>query len=491
MAQVVPRSIPRDQLSISSLSDEYSVSAEAVSLSDVTEDSVGKHEQDDAEMLTPRHPHRDSWPLRSNPASPQSTISQPASGQQGTAFYASSTDSTIEDTNESFKSFQSSKTSHDTDVSSKLHEQALVLKLPAAAPEEISPSPVSSIDDFSGHRRRLSNFDRHQMMTSSRNNSTSHRAITPHYSRTQPLPVKEPQAVLEDSCQPHTQVDGANRASRSRRYDFEVHMQNAITPDSAEKVIFSIFERIDNFSDLFATARVNRGFYNVFKRHELQLMKRALYNSSPAAWEYREVSAKQIIGGTGAIDYTPTTYVQFYKRDNYILKSLKSLLFTRCQKLLRQETINALHNQYDPNAAHIDNAIWRIWTFCDIFGPGNGRENDLLAQKAWLEGSRHYSSASRVGISGRTSRSTTGPSSRSSKSFGRGNSGGLKASELMDMLEIWKCLRLLLQGVTDVGRVAQARRYGIFDGMDIDFSNPTAEEAMLGMCQWLRMCADR
>jgi len=208
-------------------------------------------------------------------------------------------------------------------------------------------------------------------------------------------------------------------------------MEEAVSPDAAEKVIHCIFERIDSFDDIFAAARISRGFYSVFKRHELQLMKRVLYNSSPAEWEYRETCAKEIMpGGRNAeLDYTPTLYVQFHKRDTYILKSLKMLMFTRCQLLLRQATIDALHDQKSPHAKRIDDAVWRIWTFCDIFGSGKGGENDFVAQKAWLNGGSAHVKPS-DGRKSRTTRHT------SSSFFGKGNNGGLGIREMEDLLEV-------------------------------------------------------
>jgi len=41
-------------------------------------------------------------------------------------------------------------------------------------------------------------------------------------------------------------------------------------------------------------------------------------------------------------------------------------------------------------------------------------------------------------------------------------------------------MQFLLKGLTGPGRVAQARRHGVFVGMTINYSDEAAEEAMLG-----------
>lgn len=390
-----------------------------------------KHQQDVPAIA---HPVRDSWPLRTKSTSTTQTVE--------------TSEEDDDDLTESVVSNKSSKTSCDTDLPSKIHEHS--------ADKLVAPRPPSRPQS---RARKLKWLTGLSMPDTSGIDDGQYT-------------VREKRQFEDVNIHPALRASGQTSPIHQKRYDFEAHMEEAISPDAAEKVIHCIFERIDSFDDIFAAARINRGFYNVFKRHELELMKRVLYNASPAEWEYRETSAKEIMPGRHNTqpDYTPTLYVQFHRRDAYILKSLRASMFGRCQPLLRQETINALHAQ---SCQRTDDAIWRIWTFCDIFGSGKGGETDFVAQKTWLNGGIAPPKPS-DGRRSRTARYAT------LTSFGKGNHDGLSIAELEDMLEVWKCMRLLLKGVMGPGRVAQARRYGLFNGMTIDYSDELAEEATLG-----------
>jgi hypothetical protein len=62
--------------------------------------------------------------------------------------------------------------------------------------------------------------------------------------------------------------------------------------------------------------------------------------------------------------------------------------------------------------------------------------------------------------------------------FARGNTGGLTAEELFDMMELWNCLGFLLHPIQDC-RV-QARQYGVYDDTDVRGGDIDGEETMLG-----------
>ncbi|KAJ8611579.1 hypothetical protein MRB53_037882 [Persea americana] len=278
-----------------------------------------------------------------------------------------------------------------------------------------------------------------------------------------------------------------------------------INADAAEAMLLNIMTRFDTFPDLFAAARTNQGFYSVFRRRRLQLIKQTLYNRSPAAWELRESSPKQIVARLERLnsDYTPQSYVQFHTRDSYTLAALKSLIATRCLKQLRPETIIALNAKDTPRAHQIDDALWRIWAFCTIFGSESGREHDLAAQMDWLRGGktsraerrpstsvpstpfrmRHGGSMDVLGRPGTAPHGSRTSEARSrwfvSESFGKGNGNGLGVPELNDMMELWLCVRTLLSDVRGPGRRRQARRHGLFVDHDIHEKDRVAEQATL------------
>lgn len=258
-----------------------------------------------------------------------------------------------------------------------------------------------------------------------------------------------------------------------------------------DDITLKILEQVSSLDDLFHLAVVSKQYYRVFKQHELHLMKTAVYRMSPPAWELREISPPwdsewQILVDPDAPvpEYTPTHYLQRYAQDIYTLAQLKSLILARCNTFLRQETINGLTGKDDARAAEIDDAFWRIWTFCRIFGCGKNRENDIVGQMDWLNGGVMAHDRNSI-----VTTSLTEPFGMNNvlfeppEGFGRGNGEGLSQSQLYDMTEIWTCLAVLLQPIH--GSRTEARKAGVFDGLDIAENDTVKEEAMIGKCPFL------
>ncbi|KAI4250001.1 MAG: hypothetical protein LQ352_005443 [Teloschistes flavicans] len=262
-------------------------------------------------------------------------------------------------------------------------------------------------------------------------------------------------------------------------------VERQISADAAELVLLRILENLDNLQDLFATATVSRGFYRTFKRHELPLMKHALYGMSPAAWELREMSPPYPgLEKTGKsspspnLDYTPTLYLQHYMRDMYTMIALKSMILIHCESFLRADTITALAGGETERASQIDDAFWRVWTFCRVFGCDSGREDDIVAQMDWLRGGVEAKQQRQALVVGNTG-DAEGLMANPPSSFGKGNEGGLTAEELYDMTEIWTCLGVLVRGFQ--GKRQEARDYGVFENVDIPVGDVEQEDSAIGM----------
>lgn len=268
--------------------------------------------------------------------------------------------------------------------------------------------------------------------------------------------------------------------------------ERMISAEAAEQVLLRILENLDNLQDLFNTATVSRGFYRTFKRHELPLMKNALYGMSPAAWELREMSPPHpgLHGTENSLNpgYTPSLYLQHYMRDMYIMIALKSMILVHCQTFLRADTITALAGGETVRNSQIDDAFWRVWTFCRLFGFGTNREDDIVGQMDWLKGGplakqqKRNTSTVDMGVDVDMNSVTINPS----PGFAQGNSGGLSAEDLYDMTEIWTCLGVLVRGFQ--GKRKEAREYGIFDKADITAGNVEQEDALLGRFPYLWQC---
>ncbi|KAH0541795.1 hypothetical protein FGG08_003750, partial [Glutinoglossum americanum] len=263
-----------------------------------------------------------------------------------------------------------------------------------------------------------------------------------------------------------------------------------IERDAAWTIVLNILMSVDNLRDLFALARANRGFYRTFKRNELRLIKNALWAMSPAAWELREVSPpygrdEELIMDRPVPEYTPTSYLRNYSRDLYIMVALKSIILDRCQPLLRPETKSALAGEDDERSRKLDDAFWRVWTFCKLFGCNKHREDDIVGQVDWLKGGalanqEEKCSASVSFIQG-TADTCVSPTScllNPPEAFGKGNGEGLTRSQLSDMMEIWECLCHLLSGFH--GQCRTANEFGIFGSLRVDPAIADSKEWLLG-----------
>lgn len=257
-----------------------------------------------------------------------------------------------------------------------------------------------------------------------------------------------------------------------------------LPPDFPVRLTMNIMEQIDSLDDLFNLVLVNKRFYGIFKKHELHMIKSALFKMSPPAWELREMSPPwatetQLLEPDARVpDYTPSLYLDRYAQDIYTLARLKSMILVRCSSFLRRDTVRGLSGQDIKRAEEVDDAFWRIWTFCRIFGSNKGRENDIEGQVDWLRGG--VRARGLTGASG----SMTEPFGMSNvlfeppEGFGRGNGAGLSPKQLYDMTEIWTCMGVLLQPLH--GKCIEARRVGIYDGMDVPANDPGREERILG-----------
>lgn len=255
--------------------------------------------------------------------------------------------------------------------------------------------------------------------------------------------------------------------------------------DMPVDLILSIMQNIDSLDDLFNFALVNKKIYIAFKGRELPMLKNALFKMSPPAWEMREMSPpwemewQLLINPDSQVpEYTPTLYLQRYAQDIYTLAKLKALVLARCAPFLRRDTIRGLAGVDNTRAEEVDDAFWRLWTFCRIFGSGKGRENDIAGQMDWLKGGvqakNHFTSASVM----------TQPFGMNNvlfeppEGFGRGNLSGLSQKQMYDLTEIWTCMGVLLQPLH--GKCIEARKVGIFDGMNVLDGDLAREETVLG-----------
>ncbi|EXJ72126.1 uncharacterized protein A1O5_04630 [Cladophialophora psammophila CBS 110553] len=208
-----------------------------------------------------------------------------------------------------------------------------------------------------------------------------------------------------------------------------------ITAATAERVIYRIMCSLHSARDLQATAMVSKGFLRTFQRNESKLVSHLVFKISRAAWELR----RSILALKGSNDFL----LKDYRRDCRTLDALKAFIVAHCSSSCKQSTVVGLLGQDDARKSQIDDALWRIWTFCTLFGDTVGQSGPAQTEIDWLNGSRAANNK-QLGAG-----------------FAIGNGKGLMTHELEDMNEMWQCLQILVSGFR--GREQEAKRYGVFD----------------------------
>ncbi|KAL4908777.1 hypothetical protein BDW74DRAFT_174009 [Aspergillus multicolor] len=143
-----------------------------------------------------------------------------------------------------------------------------------------------------------------------------------------------------------------------------------------------------------------------------------------------------------------------------------------------------LRDRYDPRARRVDAAIWRVWTFCHLFGNRKDRGDDIRSQIRWLRGQRTTDSVALPQVC----RTTPDPADFNTVLFSPPDgfvqvnpSSGLPRQQLFDMLDIWIAMGALLDFLrkqTDL-----ARQNEVFDAAE-DKPGSSSEEVQM-LRAWL------
>ncbi|GAB1727849.1 hypothetical protein NU195Hw_g2169t1 [Hortaea werneckii] len=250
--------------------------------------------------------------------------------------------------------------------------------------------------------------------------------------------------------------------------------------------LLRILSSLGSLEDLWNTAQVNKGMYRVYRANENELIRTVTWNQSPALWECLEWSKS-----TESSDATPNQYMQQRTSSTGVVESLKSLMFERCQSCIRPETAAALSEPTSSFSRRIDDALWRIWCFCRIFGCGKSREDDLTGQLDWLKGGPLANSQGCVAtVNTNLDFDMSSVLLNAPEHFAKGNEGGLDAEQLYDMTEVWSRLAMLLEGY--LGRTSNARENEVFGNCEVSEGDSGREEYLLEewMCHILTMGLD-
>ncbi|KAF2155646.1 hypothetical protein K461DRAFT_274664 [Myriangium duriaei CBS 260.36] len=262
----------------------------------------------------------------------------------------------------------------------------------------------------------------------------------------------------------------------------------------AETALLRIMSSLSSIDDLTNTSIINKGMRRVYQENELSLLTAVLANESPAAWELREWTTPPNLESSASdpdscpVAYTATSYKNHTLRDRAVIEKLKPMIASRCSGFLRSETVSALSSASDANSARFNEALYRIWCFCVIFGSGKRREDDMNGQLDWLKGGLL---ANQQGCAATVTTSLDFDFNsvllNPPEHFGQCNRNRLSSDDLYDMMEMWNCLAALLQ--TYVGKTSQARIHGVFDSCRIKRGDIEAEAVALEewMCHILSL----
>ncbi|EME50096.1 hypothetical protein DOTSEDRAFT_68835 [Dothistroma septosporum NZE10] len=310
---------------------------------------------------------------------------------------------------------------------------------------------------------------------------------TSHKSVSYAAPVPPPN---DDTAKEAVEQQDATEEDANAEYDSVATPISEVPSNSAENVLLNILASLSSLDDLFDTAIINKGMYRVYKENEMDLIRTVAHNESAAAWEFREwCPPERNIHGTDSskassqLEHTPLSYMRCHRRDLGVIESLKGLILQRCQTFIRRETIFALSTPSHPNAGRFNDAFWRIGSFCQIFGSQKGREDDITGQIDWLKGGLLANNQGCVATVNTNLDFDMGSVLLNPPDhFARSNAGGLYATQLYDMTELWTCMMVLLHGYS--GRVEQARLFGIFADCT-DLVEGDIEKENLVLEEWL------
>ncbi|KAK3673140.1 hypothetical protein LTR78_006980 [Recurvomyces mirabilis] len=254
--------------------------------------------------------------------------------------------------------------------------------------------------------------------------------------------------------------------------DLFVEDVDALTPAAAaaasvEDVLLNILSALHSPEDLLNTARIDKGMYRVYKENEMYLVQTTAFNQSPACWEFRQWSppdrslSDSSSGASSQLEHTPQSYIRCRRRDEETMQALKVMILAECVAFVRRETAAVLSAPDHPKAQRYNDAFWRIWCFCKIFGCDKGREEDVTGQLDWLKGgllanNQDVAATMNMNLEFEMSSVLLNPPDF----FAKGNADGLSAQQLYDVTELWGCLSSLLQCYQ--GQVGEAREAGVF-----------------------------
>lgn len=196
---------------------------------------------------------------------------------------------------------------------------------------------------------------------------------------------------------------------------------------ASDDILIHIFSNLDSLSSMRSLALTHSRFRDVLAPNKLFILRGIVHNISPSAQ-----SLVELLKPTEAC--TAKSYSEDYLFSLEIVGALKALIQSRCRFFLKSEKMD-FQNRTAERA--FEDALYNIWMFCIIF---KNKVEDVDKQMEWLR--------------------------------------GFKLGELLDILEIWQCLGVLLRPLADSPELA--RKHGVIQNRPLSSNYSTEVVFELG-----------
>lgn len=246
------------------------------------------------------------------------------------------------------------------------------------------------------------------------------------------LTIDTRQEVLSRSAPPSPpSSSGAQTPQETSEYEYQSPTRAPpsppITPgpssnspflNAPDDILIQIFHHLDSLSSMEALSLANPRFHRVFAQNKLFILRGIVSNISASA-----SCLVELLKPNEA--YTAKSYSENYAFSLEVVHTIKSLIQSRCRFFLASGKLDFLNDRAEKA---FDDALYNIWIFCTLF---RDRMGDLEEQMQWLR--------------------------------------KFKSTELLDMLEIWQCLGVLLRPLAESPNLA--RKHGIIQSRPTTSNN--------------------
>lgn len=178
--------------------------------------------------------------------------------------------------------------------------------------------------------------------------------------------------------------------------------------EASDDILIHIFSHLDSLPSMESLSLAHPRFHTVLASNKLFILRGIINNISAPASTLVELSKP-----SGA--HTAKSYSESYASSIDVVHTIKALIQSRCRFFLTSGKMDFLNDRAE---RAFDDALYNIWIFCTLF---RDRRESAERQMEWLRG------------------------------FG--------SMELLDILEIWQCLGVLLRPLAESTELA--RKYGI------------------------------